>query len=282
VRVGASIGVVTAPVPARETTDLLRCADAAMYAAKSQRGGVRVYADDLDSSRPAQSPSTAGTDLPRHGFRPLRLVDGRLLGVEAVVRHSGSRATAPVAPAPADVLGTCASWVSAEVPVWLELPTAELLRDRLPDQLSAALLRCGLPTRALVVRTRPAPGDDRVGDVLADLRARGIRTTIDVTGAGPLGLLALPDLPADWLRLPPQLTRKVLADPRTALVVEHTIALAHGLGTAVLTDGADEATTAWLVRRGCEVLSGESAVLAPDTLAQWLRAQRGAEGESAD
>ena len=283
VRVGASIGVVTAPAQARETTDLLRCADAAMYAAKAQRGGVRVYAEDLDTApRTPRPPSTDRSDRPSHGFRPLRLVDGRLLGVEAVARTSPSRGTGSVPPAPSDVLGACASWVSAEVPVWLELPTAELLRERLADQLSTALLRCGLPTGALVVRVRPDPGDDRVGNVLADLRARGIRTAIDVAGAGPLGLLALPDLPADWLRLPPQLTRKVLADPRTTLVVEHTIALAHGLGTAVLADGADDATTAWLVRRGCEVLSGESAVLAPDTLAEWLRAQTGTDRAIAD
>src|SRR3712207_9420197 len=43
VHVGASIGVATAPVPAADVTDLLRCADVAMYAAKTSRDGVRVY-----------------------------------------------------------------------------------------------------------------------------------------------------------------------------------------------------------------------------------------------
>ena len=64
--------------------------------------------------------------------------------------------------------------------------------------------------------------------------------------------------------------------------MEHTVALAHGLGTVVLTDGADDATTPWLVRRGGEVLVGESAVPVGDRLAEWLPTEVAADRETAD
>ena len=154
----------------------------------------------------------------------------------------------------------------------------ELTRGRLADQLTAALLRSGLPPDVLVVRLRQAddPATDDVAPALSGLRARGIRTAVDVRGSGPLALLGLRDLPADWIRLSPDLTRDVLADPRLALVVEHTVALARGLGIVVLAEGVDESTAAWLTGRGCEVLAGESAVLTAGQVAGWLRTENGA------
>jgi EAL domain-containing protein (putative c-di-GMP-specific phosphodiesterase class I) len=132
-----------------------------------------------------------------------------------------------------------------------------------------------MPPDALVVRLRRSAGPlaDDVPTVLAGLRARGVRTAVDASCGGPLALLGLRDLPADWIRLDPDLTREVLVDPRRALVVEHTTALARGLGTAVLADGADAATTAWLTRRGCDVLTGEAAVLTAGQLTAWLRTE---------
>ncbi|MGY1745573.1 diguanylate cyclase domain-containing protein [Blastococcus sp. SYSU D00695] len=47
-RVGISIGVATAPVPATSVGELLRCADAAMYAAKAAGDGVRVHDTTTD------------------------------------------------------------------------------------------------------------------------------------------------------------------------------------------------------------------------------------------
>ena len=47
-RVGASIGVALAPEHAQSSTDLLRCADIAMYRAKKERGSFDVYETALD------------------------------------------------------------------------------------------------------------------------------------------------------------------------------------------------------------------------------------------
>jgi diguanylate cyclase (GGDEF)-like protein len=277
VRIGASIGVVSAPDQAGTVPDLLRCADAAMYAAKSAHGGVRVYTPDLGAARSSRSGEPAGTTSGlgiEVRFRPLTLVDARPAGAEAVVRRSADPgADESVLPLLAEVLDAATGWASAAVPVWVVLSAEELGQGRLPDQLSAALLRSGMPPEALVAQLRRSTGPlgDDVPTALAGLRARGIRTAVDVSCGGPLALLGLRDLPADWIRLDPDLTREVLVDQRLALVAEHTTALARGLGIAVLADGADAPTAAWLARRGCDVLTGEAAVLTAGQLTGWLR-----------
>jgi diguanylate cyclase len=282
VRVGASIGVVSAPDQADDVTDLLRFADAAMYAAKSAHGGVRVYTPDLDSPRrsrpvkPLGTPSGVRTEL---RFRPLTRADAGVVGAEGLaLGPAGTEAAESVLPMLSEVLEAAAGWASQVHPVWIGLSADELTRPRLADRLTTALLRSGLPPEALVVRLRQSddPPTDDVATALSGLRARGIRTAVDVGGAGPLALVGLRDLPADWIRLSPHLTRDVFADPRLALTVEHTVALARGLGTVVLTEGVDGSTAAWLAERGCEVLAGESAVLTAGQVDGWLRSETGA------
>jgi EAL domain-containing protein (putative c-di-GMP-specific phosphodiesterase class I) len=170
-----------------------------------------------------------------------------------------------------DLVAAAAAWASPDVPVWIALSDADLVQTRLPDQISAALLSAGLSPESLVVEVRPADASVSVPAALSGLRTRGIRAAVDMSVAGPLTLLALPDLPVDWIRLAPDLTRGVLADPRAALVLEHTLALAGGLGIVVVAEATDESTTAWLTRRGCRVLASESAVLSSTQLVEWRR-----------
>ena len=177
-----------------------------------------------------------------------------------------------VLPALPEVLDAAAGWASAAVPVWIVLPAAELGPGRLPDQLCAALLRSGVPAEAVVVRLRRSAGRpaDDVPPALAALRARGIRTAVDVS-ARPAGT-ARPARPARRLDPPrpgpdPRDPRRPAARPRRR---------AHrrprpGLGLAVLADGADGPTAAWLTQRGCEVVAGESAALTAGQLTEWLR-----------
>ena len=91
--VGVSIGVATAPVPAATVEELLRCADVAMYAAKSGREGVHVYVPDPTSGtgdrlRTMEELRTALADgqLEVHLQPQVSLDDGRIVGAEALVR----------------------------------------------------------------------------------------------------------------------------------------------------------------------------------------------------
>ena len=103
---------------------------------------------------------------------------------------------------------------------------------------------------------------DGAPTLLAAMRSRGLRTTVDSAGPGALALARLRDLQVDFLHLDPALTEDVVRDSRAALVVRHTAALARALGCTVTAEASDAATNAVLTRLDCVVLR---APLAPST-----------------
>jgi diguanylate cyclase (GGDEF)-like protein len=304
--VGVSIGVATAPVPAAGVTELLRCADVAMYAAKNGREGVHLYVPDPhggtgDRLRTMEELRTALTrdELLVHLQPQVDLRDGRIAGAEALVRwqHPTRGLLSPADLLPAaeqagllrpltdavlDLALTAAArwWPTQAVPVSVNLSAANVTDLDLPSKVSAALRRHGLPPQALtleLVEDTLMADPDRGRSVLAELRRRGIRTSIDDYGTGYSSLAYLRHLPADELKLDRSLTADVDRDPRAAAIVEHTVALARALGLRMVAEGVeDEATGAVLVELGCDVAQGY-AIARPmpvDAFLGWLAAAR--------
>ena len=118
---------------------------------------------------------------------------------------------------------------------------------------------------------------ERGRQVLAELRRRGVRTSIDDYGTGYSSLAYLRDLPADELKLDRSLTADVDSDHRAASIVEHTVALAHALGLRLVAEGVEDAATgAALAALGCDVAQGYAIARpmpAGDFLA-WLETPR--------
>jgi EAL domain-containing protein (putative c-di-GMP-specific phosphodiesterase class I) len=79
---------------------------------------------------------------------------------------------------------------------------------------------------------------ERGRQVLAELRRRGVRTSIDDYGTGYRSLAYLRHLPADGLKLDRSLTADVDSDHRAAAIVEHTVALAHALGPRLVAEAS--------------------------------------------
>jgi diguanylate cyclase (GGDEF)-like protein len=300
--VGVSIGVATSPVPATSVPELLRCADVAMYTAKSAREGVHVHAPD-----PTQ---TGGDRL--HTMEELRtalsgdelvvflqpqadLRNGRVVGAEALVRWQhptrGLLSPADLLPAAeqAGLLGpltdrvlelalTAASrwWTDRPVAVSVNLTAANVTDLDLPRKVASALRRHGLPARALtleLVEDTLMADPERGRTVLGDLRRLGVRTSIDDYGTGYSSLAYLRNLPADELKLDRSLTADVDRDPRAAAIVRHTVALAHELGLSLVAEGVEDAATgAVLAGLGCDVAQGY-AIARPmpvDDFLAWL------------
>src|SRR5581483_7523139 len=93
VDVGASIGVAVAPRDGDDPDTLMRRADVAMYTAKAEQSGVEKYAADRDAYSADRLSLVADLRLAIHQgalevhYQPqVDLVDGSLLGVEALVR----------------------------------------------------------------------------------------------------------------------------------------------------------------------------------------------------
>jgi diguanylate cyclase (GGDEF)-like protein len=297
--VGVSIGVSTAPVPAATVQELLRCADVAMYAAKSGREGVHVYVPDPqggtgDRLRTMEELRTAleNGELEVHLQPQVDLFDGEVVGAEALVRwrhpRRGLLSPAELLPA-AEQAGllrpltdqvlelalTAASrwWAERRVPVSVNLSAANVTDLDLPGKVELALARHGLPARALtleLVEDTLMADPERGRTVLGELRRLGIRTSIDDYGTGYSSLAYLRHLPADELKLDRSLTADVHTDPRAAAIVKHTVALAHELGLSLVAEGVeDAATAAVLADLGCDVAQGY-AIARPMPVAEFL------------
>jgi diguanylate cyclase (GGDEF)-like protein len=300
--VGVSIGVATAPVPAATVQEMLRCADVAMYAAKSAREGVHVYVPDPhggsgDRLRTMEELRTAlGSDqLVVHLQPQISLTDERVVGVEALVRWNhpvrGLLSPADLLPAAEQagllrpltdtvlelaLTATARWWHRQRVPVSVNLAAANVNDLDLPSKVAAALRRHGLPPDALtleLVEDTLMADPERGRQVLADLRRLGVRTSIDDYGTGYSSLAYLRHLPADELKLDRSLTADVDRDRRAAAIVRHTVALAHELGLRLVVEGVEDAATgAALARLGCDIAQGY-AIARPmpvDDFLMWL------------
>jgi len=297
--VGVSIGVATAPVPAASVVELLRCADVAMYTAKTGHEGVHVYVPDPhggsgDRLRTMEELRTALEvgELAVHLQPQVALPSGRVVGAEALVRWNhptrGLLSPAELLPAAEQAgllraltdrvleLSLAAAalwWPTHRVPVSVNLSAANVTDLDLPGKVVDALARHGLPSAALtleLVEDTLMADPGRGQAVLGELRRLGVRTSIDDYGTGYSSLAYLRYLPADELKLDRSLTIDVGTDPRAAAIVEHTVALAHALGLRLVAEGVEDAETgAVLARLGCDIAQGY-AIARPMPLESFL------------
>src|SRR3712207_3291064 len=206
-----------------------------------------------------------GDQLAVHLQPQVALGDGRVVGAEALVRwHHPTRGLLspaellpaaeqagllrPLADAVLELsLGAAARWWrERRVPVSVNLSAAGVTALDLPTKVAGALARHGLPAAALtleLVEDALMADPDRGRVVLGELRRLGVRTSIDDYGTGYSSLAYLRHLPADELKLDRSLTRDVGRDPRAAVIVRHTVALAHDLGLALVAEGVEDDDT---------------------------------------
>lgn len=296
VRIDASIGVASTRHGVSTSLRLLHDADAAMYAAKRDGGGIQVYDArtaastarrlDLLSDLRSMLATTAEPDAAEVGelvvhFQPqVACDDGRVVGAEALVRWDHPRhGLLP----PADFLPLVEEYrmvrrltsvvlrqaVTAArqwdawgwtLPVSVNLSASCLADETLPREVAQVLEEVGLPPARLVLEvTESAIMREPVRAVtsLQRLRDRGVRVSIDDYGTGHSSLSYLARLPAHELKLDGSFTAQLLHDERTVTIVAATIELAHRLGIRVTAERVeDDATTALLCELGCDTTQG--------------------------
>jgi diguanylate cyclase (GGDEF)-like protein len=310
--VSASVGVAPVPRGERDVDDLLRRADAAMYAAKRAGIGVRVAAPGgrrRDWLAPQLEAALDRGELVLHYQPQMEIATGRVAAVEALVRwqHPERGLLAPDAFLPLaegagllgrltrrvlrDALDQRRAWAAAghDLPVAVNLGAGDVLDRTLPGELSALLDGTATsPDRLhLELSERVAlQGAGRAPDVLAGLRGLGVSLALtrgaagdeaEGRGRGTAGSspLDLEQLGADALKLDRTLVAGLPDDPDSLRVVRSAIALARELGLRVIAEGVERAEElAALAGLGCELAQGYhlSRPLPPEELEAWLDA----------
>ena len=287
--VTASVGVVVT----RQWVDpasLLRDADAAMYRAKDTgRNRVEVFSEDvrllaierLELERALQQAVPAG-DL-RLVFQPtIRLEDGRLAGLEALVRwqHPQRGLLTPATFIPiaeeSDLIVALGEWVlehacrqvagwKASMPqlgdfvLWVNMSAGQFLRTNPATVIARVLAETGLPATALGIEITESvfmTDTDHFGRAVADVKALGVSIAIDDFGSGFSSLGYLKRFPIDVIKIDSSFVQGIGGDPETALV-RACLALAGSLGLATVAEGVETADqAAWLARSGCQDAQG--------------------------
>ena len=302
--IGASIGVALGPQHGHDEATLLRRADLAMYAAKRAGEGISLYAPALDrdnAERLALTSELRGAierdELVLHYQPKVALVDGRIIGVEALVRwqHPTRGLLRPdqfipiaeqaglIEPLTYWVLHTARSqqtrWQAegVELNVAANLSAQSLRDSRLSAVVEEVLgrhpevrARFELELTESMLMSDPA----RAGTLLAGLRALGVRIAVDDFGTGYSSLAYLKRLPIDDLKIDRYFLRDMASDPRDRALVQATIDLGHTLGLRVVAEGVEDAASLELLQRmGCDDAQGYyiSRPATADAIRHWAQ-----------
>ena len=288
VRVGASIGIATAPTDATDSIELLRCADLAMYRAKVGPSTYEVYRHDVDEdgNRLRLVDELREAILRGHlevHYQPqIDLITGRMSAMEALVRwpHPRLGLIPPLDFIPlAEEAGLmqsltafvleravqqCAAWHAAGemLTISVNVSATNLLDAGFSESVIATLARHDVAPSSLILEiteTTIIRDFDLCKVVIEQLRNLGLGVSIDDFGAGVTSLAYLGSLAVSELKLDRSfLTRLATGDTeRNLALVRATIALGHKLNMRVVAEGIEDLDALNLLTAiGCDLAQG--------------------------
>ncbi|MGV7208140.1 EAL domain-containing protein [Oxalobacteraceae bacterium A2-2] len=286
---GASVGVAMFPDDGQDSSTLLRHADTAMYAAKSQgRGNFQFFSPAMNAATHERLllENRLWQALEQHEFElylqpQVELHSQRIIGAEALLRWHhpelgmvGPDRFIPIAEESGLILPlgdwvlqrACvllAGWQDsglAHLRLALNLSARQCHGAGLLPQLDKLLQQHGVaPARLELEITESAAMQDpeRSRVLLRELRSRGIKVAIDDFGTGYSSLSYLKLFELDRIKIDRGFVKDIESDPNDAVIVAATIALAHSLGLAVVAEGVETAAQRDFLRaKGCDEAQG--------------------------
>lgn len=287
--ISASIGIAIYPRDGRDTEGLLRAADTALYRAKDQgRNTYCFFAAEMNAS--VLGRIELERDL-RHAlernefvlhYQPqYGLADGRVIGVEALVRwqHPQHGLVSPARFIPiaeeTGLIEEIGLWVmrqacsqmqdwrkaGVDVPrVAINLSARQFHRCHLIDQVAAILDLTGLPPDCLeleITESMLMHDAEAAAEMLKELKRLGVHLSVDDFGTGYSSLAYLKRFPIDRLKIDRSFICNLPEDQEDAALVRAIVSLAGSLALDVIAEGVETAEQRDFLRsRGCNMAQG--------------------------
>ncbi len=266
--IGTSVGIAIAPYDGLESTELVKAADLALYAAKGGgRGQFRFYSNDLKETAEDRREieedlrDAIDKDQLRMHYQPQVCTKANhVLGFESLMRWEHP-VRGPVSPGVfipiaedsnlIDKLGewalmqSCldaASW-PGELPVSVNVSARQFLNEDLPDIVKKALKNSGLPPSRLELEITESVFVGDVGsasDMFAKLYNLGVKLALDDFGTGYSSLSYLRKAPFSKLKIDQSFVNGCSSDDASGLAIVQAIAnLASAMNMTTVAEGVE-------------------------------------------
>jgi diguanylate cyclase (GGDEF)-like protein len=308
----ASIGIAFAQPGAVTSTDLLRRADTAMYAAKAGDSAgepkIAVYHEDMDRGRVENLAMLAElrSALREHPeqfrllYQPqIDLTTRQVVSAEALARwHHPTLGVVPpdrfiplletsgliddLMPIVLDsALRECRRWHDRGVPisVSVNLSARNAANLDLPRQVSLALRRFGLPPSSLIIEiTESSLVSEHQQKVLIELAAQGVGISLDDFGTGYSSLSYLQRLSVQEVKIDRSFVSGLTETPEASrALIAGVASLCSALQLRVVAEGAEtDAIVDMLAELGCDVVQGYAIArpMPASDFVDWIRTPR--------
>ncbi|MDX1442206.1 MAG: PAS domain S-box protein [Gammaproteobacteria bacterium] len=278
-----SIGIAPANPDYRNTDEILRDADTAMYRAKA-RGKAGYVVFDNTMHEIARRRLKLETDLRQAmdrgeflpAFQPLvDLKKGKLRGFEALIRWDHpergrllpadfigvAEETGMIVPMGWWMLETCcmrlAQWRhkydnAADLSISVNIADRQFDHPELINNVGRVLRNSGLPGEALhleITETVFMDNPELAGERLRELKALGVGLHMDDFGTGYSSLSHLSRYPLDTLKIDRAFVMDINTNPTHLAIVKTVIALCRDLGLTAIAEGIETPEQRKLLRK---------------------------------
>ncbi|MEY4173666.1 MAG: hypothetical protein RI900_831 [Actinomycetota bacterium] len=282
-----SVGLAPMVGAVKDSSNVLRRADIAMYTAKNQHTGYELYREEIDRRTPARLSMLGDLrnalehhDLKVHLQPKVDLSTGTITGVEALARWSHptrgyvspedfvhvAEETGLIKQLTDMVLESSVRQVAHlreygyHLQLAVNLSTHDLLDELLADRvlrrldqhdMDPSLLTLEITESSLLI---DAP---RARNTIDRLHRAGIRLSVDDFGTGYSSLSYLRRLPVSELKIDRSFVTNLLLEDQDEVIVKSIIDLGHNLGMQVVAEGVETDEVMGRLRGfGCDVAQG--------------------------
>jgi diguanylate cyclase len=284
---GASVGISFSPFHGDDATTLQKHADSAMYSAKRQGSGVRVYSSDLDASAIERLETERalrraletdpGSAFALHYQPILDLPSGQIVALEALVRWNDGgvmRSPAQFIPIAEEcgLIVPLGNWILHEackqMVLWQEfklrvsvnVSTVQFERPDFVDRLKTCLAQTQLEPERLSLELLESVLVSRFDETalkINQLRELGVRLALDDFGSGYSSLSYLNRLTFDTLKLDRSFINSLGSARDTRALVAAILSIASEFGMEAIAEGVEtHAQLETLKSLGCDVVQG--------------------------
>ena len=285
----ASIGIAIYPNDGDNPAELLRNADTAMYQSKEQgRNTFNYFTHAMNEgvSRRLQLEEQLHGALERGEFQLfyqpiLDIASRQVVAAEALLRWD-SQVLGKIKPDEfipiteqtgqivsigqfviQEAMTRTAQWLkllNRPFKMAINISPRQFRDPNLPQQIKETLEQTRVPSQSVELEITEGvlmSGHTYIGETLTQLNALGVTIAMDDFGTGYSSLSYLRSYPFGTLKIDRSFVNDITKDPADRELVNATIAMAHGLGLAVVAEGVEtDDQLTHLAQQGCERAQG--------------------------